>query len=122
MFGQLILLHSFRHGFAVRRLLAWYAGNLDVRALIPHLSVYLGHLSKEETYWYLTATPELLTAAGEAFRRSCIHFDCKPSDLTLDDLPAKAIVRFLDAIEQDRGNSVQTRNARLAAIRSFFGW
>jgi beta-glucosidase/6-phospho-beta-glucosidase/beta-galactosidase len=33
--------------------------------------VYLGHLSKEETYWYLTATPELLTAAGEAFRRSC---------------------------------------------------
>jgi hypothetical protein len=27
--------------------------------------------SKEETYWYLTATPELLTAAGEAFRRSC---------------------------------------------------
>jgi len=39
--------------------------------MIPHLSVYLGHLSKEETYWYLTATPELLTAAGEAFRRSC---------------------------------------------------
>ncbi|HEY6306807.1 MAG TPA: tyrosine-type recombinase/integrase [Candidatus Angelobacter sp.] len=65
------LLHSFRHGFAVQRLLAWYAANLDVRALLPHLSVYLGHLSKEETYWYLTATPELLTAAGEAFRRSC---------------------------------------------------
>ena len=65
------LLHSFRHGFAVQRLLAWYADNRDVRTLIPHLSVYLGHLSKEETYWYLTATPELLTAAGEAFRRSC---------------------------------------------------
>jgi integrase len=63
--------HSFRHGFAVQRLLVWYADNLDVRAMIPHLSVYLGHLSKEETYWYLTATPELLTAAGEAFRRSC---------------------------------------------------
>ena len=65
------LLHSFRHGFAVQRLLAWYADNLDVRAMVPHLSVYLGHLSKEETYWYLTATPELLTAAGDAFRRSC---------------------------------------------------
>ena len=64
-------LHSFRHGFAVGRLLAWYRDNLDVRALIPHLSVYLGHLSKEETYWYLTATPELLTTAGEAFRRAC---------------------------------------------------
>ena len=44
----------------------------------------------------------------------------KPSDLTLDDLQAKAIMRFLDGIERDRGNSVQTRNARLAAIRSFF--
>ena len=29
-------------------------------------------------------------------------------------------MRFLDGIERDRGNSVQTRNARLAAIRSFF--
>lgn len=65
------LLHSFRHGFAVQRLVAWYHEQLDVRAMIPHLSVYLGHLSKEETYWYLTATPELLTAAGDAFRRAC---------------------------------------------------
>jgi integrase/recombinase XerD len=69
--GRGPLLHSFRHGFAVQRLVAWYRDNLDVRAMIPHLSVYLGHLSKEETYWYLTATPELLTAAGDAFRRSC---------------------------------------------------
>lgn len=65
------LLHSFRHGFAVERLLTWYRSNLDVRALTPHLSVYLGHISKEETYWYLTATPELLSAAGEAFRHAC---------------------------------------------------
>lgn len=69
--GRGPLLHSFRHSFAVRRLVTWYHDNLDVRAMIPHLSVYLGHLSKEETYWYLTATPELLTAAGDAFRRSC---------------------------------------------------
>jgi integrase/recombinase XerD len=65
------LLHSFRHGFAIARLQMWYRDNLDVRALVPHLSVYLGHLSKEETYWYLTATPELLAAAGEAFRCVC---------------------------------------------------
>lgn len=69
--GRGPFLHSFRHGFAVQRLVAWYQDNLDVRAMVPHLSVYLGHLSKEETYWYLTATPELLTAAGDAFRRSC---------------------------------------------------
>jgi hypothetical protein len=42
---------------------------MDVSSWLPHLSVYLGHLNKEETYWYLTATPELLTAAGDAFCR-----------------------------------------------------
>jgi integrase len=64
-------LHSFRHGFAVGRLLAWYRAGLEVSSWLPHLSVYLGHLNKEETYWYLTATPELLTAAGDAFCGYC---------------------------------------------------
>ena len=62
-------LHSLRHGFAIERLLAWYRAGLDVSSWMPHLSVYLGHLNKEETYWYLTATPELLTVAGNAFGR-----------------------------------------------------
>src|SRR5260370_19857564 len=44
----------------------------------------------------------------------------KPSDLSLDDMQAMAILEFLDSIERERGNSIQTRNARLAAIRSFF--
>jgi integrase/recombinase XerD len=44
----------------------------------------------------------------------------KPSNLSLDDMQANAILQFLDSIERDRGNSIQTRNARLAAIRSFF--
>jgi len=62
-------LHSLRHGFAIERLLVWYRAGLDVSSWLPHLSVYLGHLNKEETYWYLTATPELLTVAGNAFSR-----------------------------------------------------
>ena len=36
-------LHSFRHSFAVRRLRAWHEAGLDVQALLPTLSVYLGH-------------------------------------------------------------------------------
>ena len=43
-----------------------------------------------------------------------------PCDLTLEDLQASAILQFLDNLERNRGNSAQTRNARLAAIRSFF--
>jgi site-specific recombinase XerD len=70
------------------------------------------------------ASPQTVAGYRDTFRLLLQHLSkttgSKPSDLTLDDLPAKAIVRSLDAIEQDRGNSVQTRNARLAAIRSFF--
>lgn len=40
--------------------------------------------------------------------------------LTLDDLKPDTILRFLDYLEQERTNSVATRNARLAAIHSFF--
>jgi integrase/recombinase XerD len=43
-----------------------------------------------------------------------------PSTLTLDHLDAPFIGAFLDHIEQDRSNSARSRNARLAAIHSFF--
>jgi site-specific recombinase XerD len=43
-----------------------------------------------------------------------------PSDLGLEDLDASLIVAFLQHLESERGNSVQTRNARLAAIHSFY--
>jgi hypothetical protein len=57
-----------RHSFAVRRMLAWYREGADVQALLPTLSVYLGHVRPQESYWYLTATPELLGAAADRFR------------------------------------------------------
>jgi integrase/recombinase XerD len=61
--------HAFRHRFAVQRLTTWYEQGLDVAALIPNLSVYLGHVSPSETYWYLRATPALLSAAATSFER-----------------------------------------------------
>ena len=44
----------------------------------------------------------------------------EPSQLEIDDLDATVISTFLDHREHDQGNSVRTRNARLAAIRSLF--
>ena len=44
----------------------------------------------------------------------------QPCQLDLADLDAPFIAGFLDHLEHDRGNAVRTRNARLAAIRSFF--
>lgn len=62
-------LHSLRHTFAVQRVLTWARQGLPVQEWLPHLSVYLGHRRPEDTYWYLTATPELLATAADAFQR-----------------------------------------------------
>jgi integrase len=60
-------IHSFRHSFAVRRLTLWHRERRDVEKLLPHLAVYLGHVGPENTYWYLSGTPELLRAASARF-------------------------------------------------------
>jgi integrase/recombinase XerD len=62
-------LHDLRHTFAVRRMEAWYRQGVDVQAQLPELAVYLGHVRPEDTYWYLTATAELLSLAAERFER-----------------------------------------------------
>lgn len=56
-------LHDFRHHFAVQTLLRWYQEGADVEQHLPELSTYLGHVKVSDTYWYLSATPELLQLA-----------------------------------------------------------
>lgn len=56
--------HDFRHRFAVATVLGWYRAGDDVQARLPWLSSYLGHLDPAGTYWYLSATPELLALAA----------------------------------------------------------
>jgi integrase len=48
---------------AVNTLLRWYRERIDVERRLPALSTYLGHAHITDTYWYLTATPELLQRA-----------------------------------------------------------
>jgi site-specific recombinase XerD len=45
-----------------------------------------------------------------------------PCRLDIADLDAPVISAFLDHLERDRGNTVRSRNARLAAIHSLFGY
>lgn len=57
-------LHDFRHTFAVRTLLGWYRAGAHVEQRLPQLSTYLGHGHVTDTYWYLSAVPELLALAA----------------------------------------------------------
>jgi integrase/recombinase XerD len=63
-------IHDLRHSFAVRTLLNWYRAGIDVQAYLPRLSTYLGHVLPSSTYWYLTATPELLALAMKRLEKS----------------------------------------------------
>jgi integrase/recombinase XerD len=63
-------LHDLRHTFAVKTLRDWYRAGVDVEQRLPWLSTYLGHVNPTTTYWYLTATPELLSPAGDLLERA----------------------------------------------------
>jgi integrase len=62
--------HDLRHTFAVTTLLNWYRDGGDVHARLPLLSTYLGHADPGQTYWYLSAAPELLTLAAQRLEHS----------------------------------------------------
>lgn len=67
-------IHDLRHTFAVRTLLRWYNEGAPIGNRIVALSTYLGHVKVSDTYWYLSATPELLAAAGARFEAiNCAH-------------------------------------------------
>ena len=64
---------------------------------------------------YSTAFKLLLAFAREKLKKA-------PVKLLLKEFDAPFICRFLDHLESDRGNCARTRNARLAAIQSFFNY
>jgi integrase len=67
--------HDLRHRFAILTLLSWYRKGIDVERQLPVLSTYLGHTCVRDTYWYLSACPELMQ---EAARRLDRRWEAKP--------------------------------------------
>jgi len=70
------------------------------------------------------ASPHTITAYRDTFRL-LLHYTyqrtgIRPSDLDLSVIDAELVAGFLSHLENDRGNSARTRNARLAAIHSLF--
>ncbi|MEE8056813.1 MAG: tyrosine-type recombinase/integrase [Pseudomonadales bacterium] len=60
-------LKSFRHTFAVHRLLQWYREGEDVNAKLPILATYMGHVNIISTQVYLHSTPELMEQVDKRF-------------------------------------------------------
>jgi len=62
-------IHDFRHRFATMTLLRWYRSGEDVERQLPFLSAYLGHVHVSDTFWYLSAWPELMQEAMSRLER-----------------------------------------------------
>ena len=57
--------HHLRHSFAVDTLIRWHRSGMSLDEHIATLSTYLGHVSPADTYWYLSAAPELMALAAD---------------------------------------------------------
>jgi integrase/recombinase XerD len=72
------------------------------------------------------ASPHTITAYRDTLRLLAVFAATRtgipPCRLDIADLDAPMISAFLDHAEHERGNSIRTRNARLAAIHSLFGF
>ena len=72
------------------------------------------------------ASPHTIASYRDTFRLLTSYLERKlkkaPTSLTLADVDARIILSFLGSLERERGNSARTRNSRLAAIHSFFGF
>jgi site-specific recombinase XerD len=66
-------LHSFRHAFAVHRLLRWYREGENVQAKLPLLSAFLGHVDIASTQVYLDMIPDLLEQVHLRFESHCAN-------------------------------------------------
>jgi integrase len=58
-------IHDLRHTFTVRSMLEAYAAGQDGQLRLTLLSTWLGHVHPASTYWYLSASPELMAVAGD---------------------------------------------------------
>lgn len=89
-------------------------------ALAPTLEAFF----TERLIGQRQASPNTVAAYRDAWRLLLRFVQARtgkePSQLDMADLDASVVASFLDHLEQERHNSARTRNARLAAIRSFF--
>lgn len=58
--GRQPRIHDLRHTFACNRILQWRKEGVPIDHALAFLSAYLGHVEPTDTYWYLSAVPDLL--------------------------------------------------------------
>lgn len=88
--------------------------------LAPHVQAFF----TEHLCHHKRVSPQTLVSCRDSFRLLLTFIKetvgIEPSALCVADLDAPTLLAFLDYLEQQRGNSIRSRNIRLSALRSFF--
>jgi len=91
---------------------------------IPLLGAILASFFNDHLKLQRGLRPNSITSYADAMRLllqfAAATFKKKVTQLGLDDLDADVVSRFLNSLEESRGNAAQSRNQRLAALRTFF--
>lgn len=89
----------------------------------PLLGTYIQRFFTEHLTAHKHASVQTIASLRDSFRLLLTFLHGRtgrqPTALRISDLDAPAVLAFLDHLEQDRGNSIRSRNLRLSAIRSF---
>ena len=97
-----------------------------MKATSPLVGPLLQRFLIEHLPHHKHASPQTILSYRDTFRLLLCFLrqqqGLAPTALRITDLDVPAILAFLDMVEQQRHNSVRSRNTRLAAIRSFFRW
>jgi site-specific recombinase XerD len=92
-------------------------------ATTPSFAMLVQRFFTEHLTHHRAVSPRTVAAYSDTFRLLLQfaerHTGKSPTRLKLVDLDAKLVLAFLDHLERDRSNGARSRNARLAAVRSF---
>ena len=62
--------YDFRHHFAYANIERWMADGIDVAAMLPYLSAYMGHATVESTYYYIHTSPDFMDGYADLTRET----------------------------------------------------
>ena len=88
--------------------------------IAPHVQAFFAEYLCQQK----RLSPQTIVSCRDTFRLLLTFLrdqtGIEPSALRIADIDAPVVLSFLHYLEQQRGNSVRSRNIRLSAIRSFF--
>ena len=116
-------IHDLRHSFAVAAMLDAYAAGQDGQTRLTLLSTWLGHVHPGSTYWYLSASPELMAVAGQRLETHlAAHLGSRVGRSVMTALAPTLQAFFTERLIRQRHASAHTVAAYRDTMRLLLGY